>query len=605
MINLITSRDYKEEKYPGINIHYNTDAFESWWSTYEGKLQVDTETNIVVGVYGYKGHLKGINKTFTEDYDENGNRIPLKRECYVVQLGDETGDVQWIFDIPELKQQYINVMLMVLKSDREKLLHNALFDYTTIKWCFGVEIKHILDTFLMSQIVNSGFDVGDVLPKGYHSLVSCAKRYLNIDLSKASQTSFNGKPLTLKQIEYAASDVAVLGPIYEKLNEEVEKWELYNTVALEQSVLRSYGDSMCENLYLNTQMWSDTMHNQEKEVIRISNEFFKLLEENLEKFISETRVQLDSINKEEEPAEYIRVKNKYNVVTNLVSTKDQYNFKWSSSKTKATIMKHLYPGLPENTSTIKDYKIFYNNNIDSEGYEGTSLEYINLLLNRDFSKLETYLIKNHSELLIDLEIYIPKGTILMNLNSSQQKLGLFQCIDDSIESTNKEVISKIDHPLAYKLKEYNKAAKMATSYGQNFLDAVNPDGMFRVSGYKQILSTGRSSMDKLQLLPGTSLYRNPFQPNNPKTGTRDDGYKWVVVGADYASQEAVVAATFCKEDSLLKAIEEGCDFHSTCAALMFPDEWKRLGGDPKPKGKPEDKTLQKLRNNSKVTSFGK
>jgi len=103
---------------------------------------------------------------------------------------------------------------------------------------------------------------------------------------------------------------------------------------------------------------------------------------------------------------------------------------------------------------------------------------------------------------------------------------------------------------------------------------------------------------------GQSSYRNPFQPNNPKTGVREDGNKWVVVGADYASQEAVIAATICNEESLMKAIEEGCDFHSTCASMMFPDEWKRLGGDPKPKGKPEDKTLQKLRGSSKVTSFG-
>jgi hypothetical protein len=70
------------------------------------------------------------------------------------------------------------------------------------------------------------------------------------------------------------------------------------------------------------------------------------------------------------------------------------------------------------------------------------------------------------------------------------------------------------------------------------------------------------------------------------------------------TQEAVVAATFCNEEKLLAAIEKGCDFHSTCASLMFPDEWKRLGGDPEPKGKPEDKTLQKLRSDSKSTSFG-
>jgi len=111
-------------------------------------------------------------------------------------------------------------------------------------------------------------------------------------------------------------------------------------------------------------------------------------------------------------------------------------------------------------------------------------------------------------------------------------------------------------------------------------------------------------MSMLQLLPGQKTYRNPFTPNNPKTGVREDGKVWKVVGADYASQEAVVAAVFCNEESLLEAIAKGNDFHSTCAALMFPDEWKRLGGDPNPKGKPKDPILKGLRQSSKLTSFG-
>ena len=37
---------------------------------------------------------------------------------------------------------------------------------------------------------------------------------------------------------------------------------------------------------------------------------------------------------------------------------------------------------------------------------------------------------------------------------------------------------------------------------------------------------------------------------------------------------------------------------------MFPDKWKELGGDAKPLGKPKDKTLLKLRGDSKAVSFG-
>lgn len=103
---------------------------------------------------------------------------------------------------------------------------------------------------------------------------------------------------------------------------------------------------------------------------------------------------------------------------------------------------------------------------------------------------------------------------------------------------------------------------------------------------------------------GDNSYRNCFTPNNPKTGTREDGHVWKVVGADYASQEAVVAATFSNEEAFLTALRNGYDFHSSCTSFMFPDEWKELGGDPKPMGKPKDPKLLKLRQSSKVTSFG-
>jgi len=166
------------------------------------------------------------------------------------------------------------------------------------------------------------------------------------------------------------------------------------------------------------------------------------------------------------------------------------------------------------------------------------------------------------------------------------------------------VISKIDHPMASYLRRYNRSAKLLSSYGQNFLNAMSPDGMFRVASITQILATGRSSMEHLQLLPGVNEYRVPFNPNNPKTGLGPDGKKWVVVAADYASQEAIVAATFGKEQALLDAVQNGQDFHSTCASLMFKEEWAALGGDPKPKGKPKNKKLLELRGSSKSTSFG-
>ena len=607
MIYLITGRrskyDQSELEANGIKFAKGRD-FSNWIENYDKMIQLDTETNIVEGLYGWKGHLKGKNKRFVEDLDEDGNRIPCERECYVVQVGDFEGKDQWIFDVPGLKDAQKAAMFKTFTCNNKKLIHNCLFDYGVVKWNFGIDMKHMVDTMLMSESTVTGLEVGKDLPKGYNGLAGCAHRYLGLDLSKVSQTTFTGEPMTVKQIEYAAIDVTILGPMYPALERDVEMWGAQNVVLLESALMRSYGDAMCDNLYLDPKPWSVQMNAQFNEVARLEEEFFELMNQH---FYDEIR---EKINVRAPNPDYKKDKSldKYveKVLPPFVQKHDEYQFikekVWTGRAKKKEIMFYLYPDMPKNYTTQKEYEGYYE--LISEMDDGPNPKYLGWLLNKNYESLELYLISKHKKWLTDNSIFVAKDTILINLNSPDQKLALFQLIDPKINSTDKEVINKIKHPLAYKLKEYNKASKLSTSYGQNFLDAINPDGMFRVKNFTPILNTGRSSMSMLQLLPGKSEYRNPFLPNHPDTGVRDDGKKWVVVGADYASQEAVVAATFCKEESLLKAIGNGQDFHSTCAQLMFPDEWARLGGDPFPKDKPKDKTLLGLRQSSKVTSFG-
>jgi DNA polymerase I-like protein with 3'-5' exonuclease and polymerase domains len=334
---------------------------------------------------------------------------------------------------------------------------------------------------------------------------------------------------------------------------------------------------MCENLYLDAEMWTTTMHEQQAAVIRIEAEFYELMREY---FLQEC------------------------IEDGFIQGSDAYNFTWSSPKMKKEILQYLYPDMPKNISTVKDYEKYLKSILEDEDYEGRSHIYVQALLNRNFEVIENYLIGGHRKWLLQQNIYVPKDTILINLNSPAQKLILFSHIDPSITSTDKTVIAKMKHPLAAKLKEYNKATKMATSYGQNFLNTINPDGMMRIPSITSILNTGRSSMKLYQLLPGNNLYRNPFNPNNPKTGVREDGHVWKLAGADYCSQELAVLATFANEPVMIDALENGYDLHSINTARLFPEKWKALGGEEKPKGKPEDKTLQTLRNNTKATIFG-
>ena len=156
------SYDAAELAEEGIELARAKD-FSKWISEYDDKLQFDTETNIVEGLYNWQGHLEGKNRKFVADLDEAGNRIPAKRVCYVAQFGNFDGDIQWIFDVPSLSNAQLEHMktgLTYRKSDGGKsyLIHNFLFDYGVVKNNFGIDMDSVIDTFMCSKAVTTGLD---------------------------------------------------------------------------------------------------------------------------------------------------------------------------------------------------------------------------------------------------------------------------------------------------------------------------------------------------------------------------------------------------------------------------------------------------------------
>lgn len=582
MIHLITSREheYNEEdlKLNGVVLSDGKE-FQRWINTYEDYIQLDTETNVVRDVYGWKRNRKG-KKGWTDPVmDENGNFIPENRICYVVQFGDRDGRNQWIFDVPELSGSKYQAMIDGLKCDNVKLIHNGLFDYVVIKSNFQIDITNIRDTFLMSKILCTGIEASD-LPSGYNSLAGCVLRYLKIDISKAAQTTFDGSPMSGKQLIYAASDVTLLGLVEEGLNKEIQYYELENLVRLESSITRVYGDSMCENFYLDKDEWVNNIEMQRKQCDDVEKELLSIIKD---EFYTEA------------------------VENGFIQKEDKYAFSWSGRTLKKVLMRLPYPNLPDDCTTQKqmsDWLKKYYSDIEEDIDRDEDPYMMEMYLNKNYEDLEMAFIKRYKRELIDMGLFTEKGAMLINFNSPEQVTRLFRFIDPTIESSGVDVIKKINHPLATAYKKYTKASKLMSSYGENFFDWIAPDGQLRVPSYQQILATGRSSMKLYQLLPGQSIYRNPFKPNNPKTGTRDDGYVWKSIGADYSSQEIVILAVFANEPAMLEAIQNGYDLHSISASLLFPEAWTKLGGESKPKGKPSNPELLKFRSWSKTTSFG-
>jgi len=351
-----------------LNFEYTLDdglSILKWLRhTKDTYIQLDTETNIVNGVYGWKGYLKGKNKDYTFLYDNKGKKIPERRTVYYVQIGSYDGKNQWVFDVLRLNTYQKEILKLVLNSPFYKLIHNALFDYTVIKANFGVDIKNIRCTFLASQILTTGFTVGEELPKGYHSLNGCVERILNVSLDKSEQTTFSDMPINLRQLKYGCLDISLLSPVFEFFIGELKKWELMNTFTLECSVTRSYGDSMVENLYLDPDDWQININDQEEKIKATQKEFYTILIDSFQDALP------DFINKEE-----------------------KYEFKWSSKNFKRDLINSLY-NLDLNLSKKEDYKNLYLSLSDSKKYDLKPLE---LLYNNNFEDLEKWLIINKND----------------------------------------------------------------------------------------------------------------------------------------------------------------------------------------------------------------
>tara|TARA_B100001093_G_C26487704_1_gene867653 strand:- start:165 stop:776 length:612 start_codon:yes stop_codon:yes gene_type:complete len=122
----------------------------------------------------------------------SGNNV-----AHIVQLNRET------YNAPILKK---------LLSDKnvKKIFHYARADMAHIKYYLKIDVENVLDTKIASKLARSYSDS--------HSLKTLIKEFINIDISKQSQSSDFGGDLTPAQLKYCANDVIFLHKIHDELN---------------------------------------------------------------------------------------------------------------------------------------------------------------------------------------------------------------------------------------------------------------------------------------------------------------------------------------------------------------------------------------------------
>jgi DNA polymerase I-like protein with 3'-5' exonuclease and polymerase domains len=134
----------------------------------------------------------------------------------------------------------------------------------------------------------------------------------------------------------------------------------------------------------------------------------------------------------------------------------------------------------------------------------------------------------------------------------------------NLNSTAASILETLDDELANKVLDYRKAAKMAGTYGANFItDHMEDDGKIYAHYWTIGAATGRfSSADpNMQNIPHDERYRQCFRAS--------PGCKLIV--ADYSQQEPRITACESRDENLINAFMQGIDVHLYVARLIFDD----------------------------------
>lgn len=199
-------------------------------------------------------------------------------------------------------------------------------------------------------------------------------------------------------------------------------------------------------------------------------------------------------------------------------------------------------------------------------------------------KLNQFILDNKLKEYISVQgdLFSQEQKILINWQSPIQVIKLFKKLKiptsvvdhgEEKDSVDAKHINKYQEqwPLVKDYLEYKEWQKVVSTYGQTFIDLINPISGRLHTSFRQIMDTGRISSGrkdkKLQI-------RTPnFQNISADSITRgafvcEEGN--VLVDSDYSAQEQVVLANSSLDPTLLKFYDDGLkDIHAFIASKMF------------------------------------
>lgn len=443
-----------------------------------------------------------------------------------IQLGNK--DNQVVIDWTTLTLREKQIVKNYLESDRLFLGWNLMFDLTFL-YVQGIYPKHIWDGMIAEQLLYLGYPA----QMREKSLKAAAWNYLNINIDKTVRGKIVNDGLTTEVVIYAAGDVTYIEDIKEKQDIEIEKQGMKLAVELECEFVKSLAYFKYCGVHLDITKWKAKMTKDQAK---------------LDKAISELNAWVVAWDKE-------NPHNGYDI---------QY------PELKYPKYSADYPA--EVKRLIKDgYKRFPQEDLQTP--DGKVDAYKKVIKNQ-FTRIDT-----QGDLFTGFDTE-PKCVI--NWSSQKQVIPLFELLGINVETFDKKTKQKKksieanvlkpqknDFPIIPIFLEYQEAAKVVSTYGQNWLNAINPKtGRIHADFHSIGTDTARVSS-------GGGVWKLNMQnlPHDPETRacfTSEEGNAWL--SADYQSQESRIIASVSKDEKMIDLFEHGCgDVHSLVAYMSYPN----------------------------------
>ena len=198
----------------------------------------------------------------------------------------------------------------------------------------------------------------------------------------------------------------------------------------------------------------------------------------------------------------------------------------------------------------------------------------------------------------DLFGFVKAGPVCnINWNSSRQVIPFLESLGFKLETRDKAtggIKKSVDatviegqksvHPIAKVYLEFKAAQKVTSTYGQNFLDLINPVTGRLHTSFNQIgTDTHRYSSgggEDKEVIPGkkvplVNLQNLPADAETRACFCAEKGNKWI--SADYSGEESVILANIAKDTAMINLFTNGCgDLHSLVAKMVYPEELRDI-----------------------------